>query len=499
MSAPIDDADNYVGPTATPIVTSEIVLEARGAMIRHSGVLVPFRAFAVDFNGNLTLREVHVKGFEVWGGDGRVGGGGGLGAGGAVFVSLGALTVEYSTFAGNGALGGDGSAGSTVVGGGGGGLGGNGGAPFGGPFVGGGGGGGSRGDGGRGDADNFAGGAGGGGGGTVEDGESGDSDADTGTDELAGGFDCGGAGGHTDIGLGGDDGDDGQCRGGGGGGGESYRPTIGVLGAGDGGDGQTGGGGGGAGYSQASGGDGGFGGGGGGGTTDGSDLTGFGPNGGDGGFGGGGGSGHGGYISGGPGSGGTFGGDGSKTHGGGGGALGGAIFGREATITVRNSTLVGNYANRGHSGGTGANDGRGAGGAIFLVGGSLTVQNSTLNNNQTCEFTTGVGGLGGGGIVVYKPTTGAATSLRLQNTIIVGNGPHECYLRNGAAMTAAGNLIGGNATNTRGDTPCGGVVSTQDPLLGALELNEPGRTPTMEIPLTSPAVDAADQATALSE
>ncbi|MBA3348852.1 MAG: PxKF domain-containing protein, partial [Actinobacteria bacterium] len=41
--------------------------------------------------------------------------------------------------------------------------------------------------------------------------------------------------------------------------------------------------------------------------------------------------------------------------------------------------------------------------------------------------------------------------------------------------------------------------STEDPLLGALELNEPGRTPTMEIPLTSPAVDAADQATALSE
>ncbi len=135
MSAPIDDADNYLGPTATPIVTSEIVLEARGAVIRHSGVLVPFRAFAVDFNGNLTLREVHVKGFEVWGGDGRVGGGGGLGAGGAVFVSLGALTVEYSTFAGNGALGGDGSAGSTVVGGGGGGFGGNGGAPFGGENV----------------------------------------------------------------------------------------------------------------------------------------------------------------------------------------------------------------------------------------------------------------------------------------------------------------------------------------------------------------------------
>ena len=42
-------------------------------------------------------------------------------------------------------------------------------------------------------------------------------------------------------------------------------------------------------------------------------------------------------------------------------------------------------------------------------------------------------------------------------------------------------------------------MSTEDPLLRTLELNEPRRTPTMEIPLTSPAVDAADQVTALSE
>lgn len=500
MSAPLADYDNYTGPTATPMVQSEILIEALGAKIVHYGGGLAFRAFAVGHpighEGKLTIREAHIKGFEVRGGDGRVGGAGGLGAGGAVYVHGGTLTVERSTFEQNGALGGGGSAGSNVVGGGGGGLGGDGGAPFVGSFAGGGGGGGASGDGGRGDRDDFAGGAGGGGGGTVEDGESGDNDLSTGTGQLAGGSECGGAGGHTDVGLGSDDGSDG-CTGGGGGGGESYRPVVGLVGNGDGGTGGYGGGGGGAGYSDGSGGDGGFGGGGGGGTTGGSQLSGLGPNGGDGGFGGGGGSGVGGYLAGGPGQGGTFAGDGDEGHGGGGAGLGGAIFGHEATITVRNSTFFNNYANRGHYGGGDSNDGRGAGGAIFLVAGSLTVLNSTISGNATGEFTTGVGGLGGGGIVVYKPTTGQATSLTLRNTIVAGNGPHECYLRNGASISASGNLIVANTANIRGDTPCSPVAQTGDPQLGPLTVHFPSRTPTMAIPATSPAIDAADQATAL--
>lgn len=61
-----------------------------------------------------------------------------------------------------------------------------------------------------------------------------------------------------------------------------------------------------------------------------------------------------------------------------GGDLGG---GDQATIVVRNSTSFNNYANRGHSGGAGANDGRGAGGAIFLVAWSLFVNSSTFSNN----------------------------------------------------------------------------------------------------------------------
>ena len=496
MSGPVADVYNYLGPTATPMVTSTITIEAVGSKVQHGGGSVPYRAFAVGATGNLTLHEIHVKGFEVHGGDGAGGGAGGMGAGGAVYVQGGTLGIGWSTFEQNGALGGDGSTGTNVVGGGGGGLGGDGGAPFIGPFAGGGGGGGSGGDGGRGDRDNFAGGAGGGGGGTVGDGESGDDNADTGTGELQGGVRCGAAGGHTGIGFGNDDGDDASCPGGGGGGGESYRPSLPSVGNGDGGDGAYGGGGGGGGYSEGGAGDGGFGGGGGGGTTEGSQLTGFGPNGGDGGFGGGGGSGAGGYISGGPGAGGTFGGDGDTEHGGGGAGLGGAIFGAYATIVIRNSTFVGNYANRGHSGGGNANDGRGGGGAIFLVAGSLLVNSSTFSSNQTGEFTAGVGGLGGGGIAVYKPTTGEATSLTVRNTILAGNGPHECYARNGAAVSGEGNLITDNTANIRGDATCAGVVTGTDPQLGALALNTPGRTPTMALPAGSSAIDVA---TATSE
>ena len=186
MSGPTDDVVNYTGPTATPMVFSVITIEANGSRIQHGGGTRAYRAFAVGWGGSLTLHEIHVRGFEVHGGDGRTGGAGGLGAGGAVYVQNGYLGVGWSTFEQNGALGGDGSTGSIKVGGGGGGLGGNGGRGFpGSGFPGGGGGGGARGTGGDGDSDSFSGGSGGGGGGTVRDGESGDDDHETGTGELA--------------------------------------------------------------------------------------------------------------------------------------------------------------------------------------------------------------------------------------------------------------------------------------------------------------------------
>ena len=458
------DVENYVGPTATPIITSTIVIEGLGARIVRSGS-VPFRAFAVAGTGNLTLREVHVKGFLARGGNGGNGAGGGLGAGGAIYVHDGTLLVQGSTFEGNGAQGGNGGDRSSGIGGpgggGGGGLGGSGGFHAGG-------GGGSRGLGAGGVS--FIG--GGGGGGTVGNGALPD-----------GGFGCGGDGGDNGATVSGD-GADAGCPGGGGGGGADLTFT-----SGDGGDGAYGGGGGGGASDDGDGGHGGFGGGGGASPVEIIDGCGYcGGSGGAGGFGGGGGSGPGGFVFGGPGEGGTFAGDGGELNGGGGAGLGGAIFGHSATISVENSTFTGNYVARGEAGGPGADNGTDAGGAVFLVGGSLSVLSSTVSGNESTGD--------GAGIVVYKPTTGESTSFTLRNTIVAGNtGRDECFLRNGPIAVGSGNLIAGHATDVR--PLCPGIVLRDDPQLGPLQLNYPGRTPTMAIPLTSPALDAADPATSL--
>ena len=122
-------------------------------------------------------------------------------------------------------------------------------------------------------------------------------------------------------------------------------------------------------------------------------------------------------------------------------------------------------------------------GTIFTVAGSLTVVNSTVAGNQSTGD--------GAGVTVYKPTTGEPTSFRLANTIIAGNaGRDECFVLNGVAASGSSNLITAHDADAR--TPCPAVAATGDPQLGSLQLNAPGRTPTMSIAATSPAVDAGD-------
>ncbi len=204
---PITDVINFVGPSATPMVTSTITIEGRGSRLERVSAGRPTRAFVVGPTGFLDLREVHVEGFFIHGGDGGLGGGGGgMGAGGAIYVQGGRLLVQWSTFEGNGVRGGDGGDEGVAVdgGGGGGGLSGNGGnAGFSG-----GGGGGSRGSGGN-AHDLSLDYRGGGGGGRVT----------SGINEAAG-QPCGGDGGESGFGYG-VSGDSASpfCPGGGGGGG----------------------------------------------------------------------------------------------------------------------------------------------------------------------------------------------------------------------------------------------------------------------------------------
>jgi hypothetical protein len=483
----IDDADNITGPAATPIITSNITIVGNGTRIERFGSK-RFRLFSI-YNGNLTLKSLHVKGFYARGGDGRSGGGGGLGAGGAVYLIGGSLLVQGSTFESNTAAGGNG--GSGADGGGGGGIGGHGGAKAKAQNPGGGGGG-ARGNGGDGDGFDGA-----WGGGTLRGGS-----------DLDGpGFACGGKGGPSSPTptSGGEDGENAPCAGGGGGGGGRATALV-LRSSGSGGNGSYGGGGGGGSYAEGNGGHGGFGGGGGSGWS----FSGTGTDGGNGGFGAGGGSGAPGTLFGdGAGNGGTFGGRGGNgvretedpTGGGGGGGgagLGGAIFSHLGFVHIENSTFTRNVAVRGDQGGVNARRGESAGGAIFSIGGGLTIRHSTISGNETTGS--------GAGVVVYRPTSAEAlgssitTTFVLENSIIAGNlpGTHECYVQRGASASGTGNLIG--HTPLPGDvvdlSPCPGTISISDPQLGVLR-NNGGLTPTMAIASSSPARHTADSSVAL--
>jgi hypothetical protein len=474
-----DDADNFVGPTATPMITSTITIEAYGTILQWNGS-GHARAFLVASGGNLTIHNAFIRSFSAKGGNGGFGGGGGgLGAGGAIYVAEGgSATLENSTFATNTATGGNGGAEGGTTGGGGGGLGGNGSA-------------------GSDDIERFPDPPGGGGGGARGDGSSDGSGGGTVTSAvflMATGLNCGGS---PTNGIFDTNGDTAPCPGGGGPGGGGG----GLIELDSGGNGNYGGGGGGGGGDLGNGGNGGFGGGGGG-----AQLAGLpvGTSGGNGGFGGGGGGGFSNLFLGGPGRGGPFGGDGSdhdgltaNGHGGGGGALGGAIFVTGGTLVVQNSTFSGNSVLRGNAGGGEghpAANGADAGGAIFCLNCHLTVQNVTISDNLSSGSDAG--------ITVYQSGSDKPTSFTLENTIIYGNGAKdasgnpigtekECSVTGFAiAGTFEGNLIENNDN-------CPGLVATGNPLLGALQLNR-GFTPTMAIGPSSAAFNVADAGTSLS-
>ena len=59
MGTIYDDPDNFMGPTATPMITKRIIIEAQGSTLEHSPNGVNFRAFAVGPGGNLDIRNAY--------------------------------------------------------------------------------------------------------------------------------------------------------------------------------------------------------------------------------------------------------------------------------------------------------------------------------------------------------------------------------------------------------------------------------------------------------
>jgi hypothetical protein len=162
---------------------------------------------------------------------------------------------------------------------------------------------------------------------------------------------------------------------------------------------------------------------------------------------------------------------------------------------IQNSTFTQNSVTRGSAGGIGlhcqtfptdcvyfADNGQDEGGAIFAVNGELTVQDTTIAGNTST-------GEGAGIVVDQEP--GNTTSFTLENTLISNPSARECFYTPGVNANGAGNLI----VNNFG---CPGMVATGDPQLGALQ-NNGGLTPTLAIPLGSPAVNAADAGSSLAQ
>lgn len=519
------DPTNFYGFNGLPVISSTIVIEGSGATIERSNAAgtPTFRFFAISANaanhpprGNLTLRNVILRGGMAKGGDGakgRGGGGGGAGLGGAVY-NLGFLTVVNCTFHANTAQGGRGGNGNYLYSwgaGGGGGLGGNGGnAPGPTPATGysdhytwaAGGGGGFGGNGGHSGVlidNDFTGGGGGEGGGRGANGE-----------DAFGQY--GNNGGHRNSPEGGDGGDPGYMGkpggfgGGGGGSGRGVPPQGGFYDRGDGGDGGIGGGGGGGNGGRypgvgmgGHGGAGGYGGGGGGGYY--GDFYNPQGGGGNGGFGGGGG----GYgrtlfeLPGEGGAGGFGGGGGARGDhggaGGGGAGFGGAIFNDCGTLTVTNSTLSGNAALGGAAGTTGgatyeATAGKARGGGIFARNGSILLVHVTMTDNQATDGGGAFYALGDREIV----RTGDVDSVSVRvSGCILANTPAaaqatDAYLNINSlrdAKVGSNNLIERNGTGLNGIP---GVIATGDPLLGALQDNG-GLTPSHALLPGSPAMN----------
>ncbi len=206
-------------------------------------------------------------------------------------------------------------------------------------------------------------------------------------------------------------------------------------------------------------------------------------------------------------------------------AGGGGIYNSGGMVTMTNSTLSGNGAPDGGTGGGFDNDANGTinlinstlsgntagyGGGIYINSGTVTVTNSTLSGNSAVLFSAS-GGYGGGiengnGTLTLTNSTLTGNSAssydgggietfgtsNLTNTIVAGNtaarnGPDI----NGAVTTTDHNLIGTTSGTTGITNGMHGDIVNPMPNLGPLASNG-GPTQTRALLAGSPAIGAGD-------
>ena len=165
------------------------------------------------------------------------------------------------------------------------------------------------------------------------------------------------------------------------------------------------------------------------------------------------------------------------------GSQGGAgMFIDDSEVTITNSTFTGNITN---------NLG---GGILAQVFSDVTLIHSTVSGNTANQDYADYSEGGGGGIYVDE-----LSDLTLWNTIVAGNSDltdpsdHAKWPDFFGEVTSMGGNLIGDETGSSGWLP-GDMVGTSaapiDPVLGVLDVHEPGSTPTFPLLEGSPAIDA---------
>jgi hypothetical protein len=174
--------------------------------------------------------------------------------------------------------------------------------------------------------------------------------------------------------------------------------------------------------------------------------------------------------------------------------MGGAIFNMQGTLTIVDSTIVGNSAIGGLDGVT--DHAKGIGGAVFNLNGAFTATGSTFAANTAANYAAQIYNL------VYDSHTARIAQTTLRDTIVSGGlGPADLASVK-TAFISPSPLGSANADLSQFDlvrqiaTPgvdemgtVTGAPLAGDPLLGPLQDNG-GPTPTMAPASGSPAIDA---------
>jgi CSLREA domain-containing protein len=183
-----------------------------------------------------------------------------------------------------------------------------------------------------------------------------------------------------------------------------------------------------------------------------------------------------------------------------GAGFGGAVFNHGGTVHVLNSTFTGNVAQGGVGGVLPENDGAGLGGAIFNLNGTVQVAFSTLARNTAAQGGGAIYSLGDNGIATQSgPAVPAATATVTLHNSILSDTPggaadfvQNTHASNGTSTGSVASSGTDNLIETQGSGPnaFAGVALSGDPQLRSLASNG-GPTRSLAPAAGSPAIDAA--------